>query len=301
MWSLEPPEPINTKLYWCDQQFVLEPLKKMVVEKEVYGLIVLDSSEADIGIVKGKKIEILKHLTSIVPGKTSKGGWSQQRYARVREGLLNDFLKEVGNVASEKLKEYPELKGIIIGGPGMIKDQFASGDYLVYDIKNKILGVVDTSYTGEYGLEETVNRAADLISQASIIKEKEIMNKFFTELKKDTGLAIYGFKEVIDALNSGNMEILLISEGFNWIKVKLKCSCGFEIEKIIKEDQKELQKCPKCGSKLEVLEEKEILEEIIEQAEKIGAQVEMISIDTREGEQLKELGGIAGILRYKRE
>ncbi|PIU23159.1 MAG: peptide chain release factor 1, partial [Chloroflexi bacterium CG08_land_8_20_14_0_20_45_12] len=42
IWSVEPPQPLNQKLYWCDQKFVLEPLKDMLTEKEVYGLIVID-------------------------------------------------------------------------------------------------------------------------------------------------------------------------------------------------------------------------------------------------------------------
>mgnify|MGYP005636814555 FL=1 len=36
-----------------------------------------------------------------------------------------------------------------------------------------------------------------------------------------------------------------------------------------------------------------------EKAEAIGANVEMISIETVEGQQLKEFGGIAAILRFK--
>ena len=34
-------------------------------------------------------------------------------------------------------------------------------------------------------------------------------------------------------------------------------------------------------------------------AEGMGTKVEMISVSTTKGEQLKELGGIGGILRYK--
>lgn len=75
IWAIEPPEPVNTKLYRCDQVFVLDPLEGLLEEKELYGLIVIDKSEATIGLLKGKRIETLKHKESIVPGKTKKGGW----------------------------------------------------------------------------------------------------------------------------------------------------------------------------------------------------------------------------------
>jgi peptide chain release factor subunit 1 len=104
IWAVEPPEPLKTRLYRCDQTFLLDPLKEMVREREIYGIIVLDKSDATIGMLRGKKIEKIKDMDSLVPGKTKAGGWSQARYARVREGLLNDFLKKVGEVASSKFK-----------------------------------------------------------------------------------------------------------------------------------------------------------------------------------------------------
>ena len=36
-----------------------------------------------------------------------------------------------------------------------------------------------------------------------------------------------------------------------------------------------------------------------EEAEKLGSSLKIISVDTREGAQLKEMGGFAAILRYE--
>ncbi|NIO23244.1 MAG: peptide chain release factor 1 [Candidatus Aenigmarchaeota archaeon] len=300
LWAIEPPETLKQRLYRCGQEFVLDPLKEMVREKEVYGLIVLDKSEAEIGLLKGKRIESLKHLDSIVPGKTKAGGWSQQRYARIREGLLNDFLKKIGEIASSNFKGMRDLKGIIVGGPGPVKEQFVDGDYLEYSVKNKVLGVVNTSYTGgEYGLRETVERAEDIISEASAIREKKVLERFFTELSKDSSLAVYGFREVVNALKSGNLELLLLSEGFDWVKTKFKCSCGFETEKVLNREQIDEQKCPECNNKFEVTGERDLTEDLIKIADDMGTEADVISTNTGMGEQLMELGGIGGILRYK--
>ncbi|MBI1971767.1 MAG: hypothetical protein HYS53_00555, partial [Candidatus Aenigmarchaeota archaeon] len=75
LWAIEPPEKMQNKLYWCDQSFVLEPLEEMVKDKEVYGLLAVDKSEATIGYLEGKKIVVFKHIDSLVPGKTAAGGW----------------------------------------------------------------------------------------------------------------------------------------------------------------------------------------------------------------------------------
>jgi peptide chain release factor subunit 1 len=299
IWAVEPHEPVKTRLYWCGQNFILDPLKEMVREREIYGLIVLDKSDATIGIVQGKKIEKIKDMDSIVPGKTKAGGWSQARYERVRSGLLNDFMKKVGEVASSKFSEYKDLLGVIIGGPGPIKEMFADGGYLKQEIKKKVLGIVNTSYTGDFGLKEAVERGEDLISEASIIKERKILERFFNEFGKDSGLAVYGFKEVVQALESGNLEIMILSEDFDWIKTELECDCGFKTSRVLNKKQLDTQKCPECNSKMRVIGEKELTEELIQTSEKMSTTVEIVSSNAGMGEQIKELGGIVGILRFK--
>ena len=147
-----------------------------------------------------------------------------------------------------------------------------------------------------------MERAEDLIAEASIIREKRILERFFGELEKDSGLAVYGIFQTANALKAGNVELLLISDAFDWVRTGFECpSCGCKSEKILNRSQIGEQKCPECNAKLEVREEKEITESIIKTAEEMGTKVEIISTETQKGEQLKELGGIAGILRYKSE
>lgn len=299
MWVIEPPEPIKVRLYRCDQTFILEPLMDIYREKEIYAFILVDANDGCIGLLRGKRLEMLKKLDSLVPGKTAKGGWSQARYARVREGLLNDFLKEIAETAADKLKDMGDLRGIIIGGPGPVKEQFAKGDYLVYQLRDKVLGVIDTSYVDEHGLREALERSEDILKDASVVREKKILERFFTELAKDSGLIVYGLKETVQALESGSMDVLLISDDFDWAKVKIKCNCGKETNTVLRESLLEIYVCPGCGSKPEIVKEEELMNRIIKTAEDKGAQVEIISAESPSGEQFAGLGGIAGILRYK--
>jgi len=297
LWSVEPPQPLAQKIYWCNQKFVLNPLNDMIREKEVYGLIVLDTGGSDVGFLKGKKVLLEKHIDSLVPGKTSKGGWSQQRYARIREEAKNEHLKKTGEIATKIFKEEKDLKGVIIGGPGPLKDKFKEGEYLDYQLRKKVLGVVDTSYTGVQGLQEIIQRGESLIQEASATRERAIMQEFFEHLKKDDGLSIYGLEEVKSALDYGAVKLLLISEDYEWVRTKLTCQCGNKIEKDIKPGS--VQKCPKCKSEMKVEEEIELIDVLSEQAKGLGSDVEIISVDSREGEQFKEIGGIGAILRYK--
>ncbi len=298
IWSIEPPEKLAVKIYRCDQVFILGPLKNMLREREVFGLIVLDAKEANIGLLKGKAIEQVKKLESTVPSKTVKGGMSQRRYDRIRDDALNEFFRKVGEIASQVFLNQPELKGVIIGGPGPTKESFAKGNYLHHMIKKKLLGIKDTSYTGEYGLRELVNRSTDLLQKTAVVKEREIMEKFFGELQKG-GNVVYGFKETMKALQIGAVDTLLISEEFDWVRAKFKCSCGFTEERDLPKEKIETQVCKNCKKPLEVVETKDLTEILIEEAKKVGTKVEFISTDTKEGAQFKELGGIGAFLRYR--
>ncbi len=257
-WVIEPPEEMKVKKYWCDQKFELEPLEELVEEKEIFGLIVMDTKEASIGLLKGKRIEVLRKLESIVPGKTSHGGQSAPRFARVREGLIHDFYKQIGENVKNLFQQHEGLKGIILGGPGPSKQEFYDGDFLPTDIKKQVLGIKNIGYTDETGLEELVQRSQDLLAEASVAKEKALVQKFLEELRKGSGLVTYGAKDVKNALELGAVETIIVSENQDKLVDEFKGLAG-----------------------------------------QYGTKLEIISLDTREGQQLSELGGIGAFLRWK--
>jgi len=297
LWSIEPFQPLAQKIYWCDQTFILDPFKDMVREKEVYGLIVMDTAAADIGLLKGKKVILEKHIDSLVPGKTIKGGASHARYQRIREEAKHEHLKKVGEIASKIFNQEKDLKGIMIGGPGFVKDEFKEGDFLDYQLREKIMGLVDTSDTGMQGLQEMLKRGESLIQEISATKERHIMEEFFEHLKKDDGLSVYSLEEVKHALDYGAIKTLLISEELNCVRATLTCPNGHTIQKDINLDK--VEKCPQCGKEMAIVEEKDLTEILSDKAKSLGSEVEIISVDSREGEQFKEIGGIGAILRYK--
>src|SRR3989344_8453871 len=76
VFSIEPPQPLNIRIYRCDQTFVVDILKNMLEHNELYGLIVIDRREGTLGLLKGTYISKIANFTSDVPGKTTKGGQS---------------------------------------------------------------------------------------------------------------------------------------------------------------------------------------------------------------------------------
>lgn len=302
-YIFEPPETVQTYIYHCDSQFFIEPLKQIIEYKEVYGAVVLDRKEATIATVRGKRIDIVKTLTSGVPGKHKAGGQSQRRFDRVIELAAHEFLKRIGRYVDEAfLPLKDELKGVLIGGPGHTKNDFVEGDYLHYEIKDKVINIVDTSYTGDFGIREVLDESSDTLEEMDIMKEKKFMRKFLSGLISDSGLSSYGENEVRTNLQMGAVETLLISENLKTNRQTYECpACGTLDVITTKQHQKAPEKqCPKCGEMMKIIKTQETAEELIELAEEVNTDVEVISIETEEGTQLdKAFGGIAGLLRYK--
>jgi len=308
LFSLEPPEPISVRIYRCDQEFVLEPLRELIEEKDIYALLIIERNEATIGTLKGKHIEMLEHLTSGVPGKSRAGGQSSVRFARLREEAAKEFNVRIGDHFNRHFQEMENLKGIIIGGPGMTKDKFVEGNHLHYILQDKILGTLDTVYTEEYGLRELVEKADEILADLAITEEKKIMSRFFKELLEESGLASYGEKEVRHFLNMGAVDTLLISEDVDYYRISIICgNCGYGKEITIDSDKIRMiegeisnMKCPDCENLRMSIEKKTSLEkEFSSIADTMNTDIVIVSTETEEGKQLlKAFGGIAAILRY---
>lgn len=300
LWAIEPPEPIKTKMYWCDQRFVLDPLKEMITDKDIYGIINLDKSEANVALLIGKKIENLAHFESIVPGKSRAGGQSSARFARVREGMLNDWLKRVGETSNKAFGERKGLIGIIVSGPGPIKDYFLKDDYLHTRVKDKVIGTVDTSYTGQHGLDETLERGEDLIKELGVTKEKNLLQKFFTDMQRPGGNVAYGFADVLKALELGAVETIVISDRLN---MKVQTYKDEKDEDVVIATgpigQQEKDEKKKDTKNLTFVTEEDLDDFFERRAKDFGSKVEIVSADTREGLQFYHFGGIGAFLRYK--
>jgi len=259
LWVIEPTMPLKIRLYRCDKDFVLEPLQVMLEISEVFGLLVMDRKEATIGLLEGKRIEILQKMTSGVPRKVKAGGQSSQRFHRITEGLTKDFYKRIADEMKNAFFEMPKLKGILIGGPVPTKDEFIDGDYMVTKLRDKIIGRRDLGDSSESGLKELVEKSQDILAQQEIIHEKQMLERFFQTLGEKPEMATLKEEATKKALNYGAVDVLLLSKS-------LKKSVSKPLKDIAKQ---------------------------------MGSTIEIISSETEEGKQFSNLSGIGALLRFK--
>ncbi|MBW2995133.1 peptide chain release factor 1, partial [Candidatus Woesearchaeota archaeon] len=136
--------------------------------------------------------------------------------------------------------------------------EFLDKAQITEEIKKKIIAIKDISYTDEFGLQELLEKCQDVLAKEEVTEEKEIMNKFFKQLAEEAAKVAYGEVAVRNALGIGAVDTLLLSETID----------------------------------------DNLSDELEAKATQTGCQVRIISIETREGIQLRDMGGIAAILRY---
>ena len=293
-----PSEPIQSFRYHCDSAFLTEPLENMLLDKGLFGLIVLDRREANVGWLKGKRVEPVKSASSLVPGKQRKGGQSAQRFARLRLEAIGNFYQEIAEMADELMvPKRHDLDGILIGGPSPTKDEFVDGDYLHHELQDHVLGKFDVAYTDESGLEDLVDAASDVLADQEVVKDKKQMEEFFENLHAGDE-ATYGFEPTRQNLVMGSVDRLLISEDLRQDVVVYDCDDTEEYELVERRHDTPNHEC-EDGAEAEVDEREDVIDHLINIAEQRGTEVKFISTDFEKGEQLYDaFGGIAGILRY---
>ena len=307
LYWIEPLEPITIRMYRCDQEFVLDPLREMLQVKETIGLLVLDRREAMLATLRGKHVDVIRTLTSGVPGKHRHGGQSARRFERLIEIAAYEFMKRIAEATNEVFYQVPDLRTIIVGGPGPTKDEFLKSDLLRDDVRKKIGGVIDTGYTNEQGIKELVNKSREVLADLEIMKEKSLVQRFMTELVAGEGRVTYGEAEVRRHLQRGAVELLLISEALRRSRAFVRCqACGHELQETVEnieayKRQLNGKPCPSCGEvKLQLIKSKDMAQELCELADRFGTNVEFISTETEEGKQLwAAFKGLAAILRFR--
>ncbi|USZ66926.1 peptide chain release factor aRF-1 [Halorussus salilacus] len=294
----DPPQPIQSFRYHCDSEFLTEPLESMLADKGLYGLVVLDRREANVGWLKGKRVEPVKSASSLVPGKQRKGGQSAQRFARLRLEAIDNFYQEVAEMANDLfVPERENLDGVLVGGPSPTKDEFLDGDYLHHEIQQKVLGKFDVAYTDESGLYDLVDSAEDALADAEVMKDKKEMEEFFKQLHEGDK-ATYGFEPTRQNLVMGSVDRLLLSEDLRKDVVVYDCGDKEEFEFVDRRKATPDHTCEN-GSDAEVEEREDAIEYLMNIADQRGTETKFISTDFEKGEQLKSaFGGVAGILRY---
>jgi len=251
-----------------------------------------------------------------ITASTGKG-----EYARDRDELFAEVLSAI-----ERL----DVDAIVLAGPGFTKRDAL--DYIqdeALDLAEKIT-TVDTSSVGDRGVHEVLKRGAvaDIQDETRIQQEAELIDELTTRLSTD-GAVAYGPEDVKQATDYGAVEHLLVLD--DWLHEtrvgKFRQSAGTDADDRgrSRDDGSALSSndddgpLPSTGADdhgtTAVGEEEPVdqgssaegvrddpdveVDEILESVEQQGGEITVFSAEFDPGQQLRNLGGIAALLRYE--
>jgi peptide chain release factor subunit 1 len=176
---------------------------------------------------------------------------------------------------------------VIVAGNADIKNLLMTKhpDLLSANIRKKIVGVLDVSYGFETGLNEAIEQSKDILKDNKLVKERNLLKRFFDEISQDTDLYLIGIDQTMQYLESGAVESII-------------CWENLEIKRYVYEGGDE--PVYKSDPTKKVLEEQLLTEWLADHYQDHGIKLYYVSDTSSEGNQFcKGFGGIGGILRYK--
>lgn len=307
--DFEPFKPVNTSLYLCDNKFHTDALISLIEDDTKYGFIIVDGKGALYGTLSGDTKHTLHHFTVELPKKHNKGGQSSLRFARLRLESRHNYLRKIAEHANRLFihDNKVNVSGLIFAGSADFKECLAETDMLDKRIKGQIIKTVDIAYGGEKGFNQAIDLSTDILANVKLVEEKKIIQGYFSHISQETGLYCYGVNEVLQMLEMGNIDTLIVYEGLNISRIVVKGDIVQDGDITqMKEGITQVQYLtPEQQSKIhgkEIIESQLLIDWLLETYHKYGAKMEIITDKCEEGAQFcKGFGGIGGILRYKIE
>jgi protein pelota len=183
-------------------------------------------------------------------------------YARPRTELFD----EVGSALS-----HLDVDAVVLAGPGFTKND--ARDYIADEYREaaeKIVKTVDTSGVGDRGVHEVLKRGAidDVQKETRIAEESRLIDDLMDGMATGEKVA-YGIDEVAEAADFGAVDELLVLDAR--LRDERQGAGDWDVD----------------------------VNDVIESVEQKGGSVTVFSDEFAPGQQLKNLGGIAALLRYR--
>jgi protein pelota len=207
----------------------------------------LDEDTASIAVLRQSGVQWIADINSKRSGKMYES-----------KDTEDEYFGEIISVAKTNTDEETTL---IIIGPGFTKEHFLKYGRRKYPQLFEKCLVHGTGSSGINGVQEAIKTGLikQITKENRVVFETELVEMLFKEIKKD-GLVTYGEKEVHNALNSGAVERLLITD------ILVRTSKG---------------------------------EELLRLARKHKSNFTIINTMHEAGKKIEGIGGVGALLRFK--
>jgi peptide chain release factor subunit 1 len=223
------------------------------------------------------RLEELEEQFDEQPGRHDQGGWSQARYQRHIEKLVEDHLKNVAELLEREVRRRRGTRIVLVSSE---ETRSAFDEALSHEVREAVIGW--TNAEAHSGGPELLEAAKPVLQKWEAGEEETTAERWREEAGRN-GRAASGWEKTLEAASDGRVELLLVQDGVDhpaWECPK----CG--------RLSAEGGECPLDGTPME--ESENGVDLAVHQTLAHGGTVRAL----RERHDLEPVEGIGALLRY---
>jgi peptide chain release factor subunit 1 len=228
--------------------------------------------------LRGGQLTEIADQTDEVPGQHDQGGWSQGRYGRHIENLVEQHLRDVAGTLDRVVRRLRGVPVVLIGAEE-IRSEFEAA--LSKEVLSCLAGWASAEAHADGA--QVLAAAKPVLEDWKAAREQELLERWREEAGKN-GRATSGWESTLEAASDGRIDLLLVQDGVD--RPAYQCpQCG--------RAQMGNGSCPLDGTTMEAKEGG--LDLALHQTLAHGGTVHVITGDRRD---LEPVGGVAALLRF---
>lgn len=206
-WRTLPlPQPVPDRVK-VGRDFELTPLVPLVGRADGTIVAVVGREQGQLyRLTAGRLEELVQHYDE-QPGQHDQGGWSQARYRRHIEKLVQEHLKGVAEELDRSRRRLQSPRVVLVCSEEM-RSEFT--DELSAAAREALVGW--TPARAQAGPAELLNAVTPILERAEAKDEAETIERWREEAGRN-GRAAAGWEQTLEAASDARVELLLFQEG----------------------------------------------------------------------------------------
>jgi peptide chain release factor subunit 1 len=206
-WStLALPEPVPDR-FKVGHDLYLAPLVPVVARADGTIVAVVGREAGQLYRLQAGRLQELGDYSDETPGQHDQGGWSQGRYQRHIEKLVQEHVKDVAEVLDRSRRRLHVLRIVLVSSEEM-RSEFL--DALAPDAREAVVGWA--SAEAHAGPAQLLAAVTPVLEQAEAKDEAEMLARWREDAGRGTRAAS-GWEQTLEAASDGRVEMLLFREG----------------------------------------------------------------------------------------
>ena len=206
-WStLALPEAVPDR-FKVGHEFFLAPLVGVVARADGTIVAVVGREAGQLYRLQAGRLQAIGDYSDETPGRHDQGGWSQARYQRHIEHLVQEHVKGVAEVLDRNRRRLHVPKIVLVSSEEM-RSEFL--DALAPDAREAVVGWAPAE--AHASPSQLLEAVTPVLEQAEAKDEAEILARW----REDAGRGIRaasGWEQTLEAASDGRVEVLLFQDG----------------------------------------------------------------------------------------